>query len=65
VRYETGSGRHPDGLTTHQEGKAMGKITVGQQNSEAIEIYDKDHGTGQPVVLVPGQASQLTTAWHR
>lgn len=43
----------------------MGKITVGQQNSEAIEIYDKDHGTGQPVVLVPGQSSQLTTAWHR
>jgi len=32
----------------------MGKITVGQQNSEAIEIYYKDHGTGQPVVLVHG-----------
>ena len=43
----------------------MGKITVGQQNSEAIEIHDKDHGTGQPVVLVHGQSSQLTTAWHR
>jgi non-heme chloroperoxidase len=32
----------------------MGKITFGQQNSEAIEIYYEDHGTGQPVVLVHG-----------
>jgi non-heme chloroperoxidase len=32
----------------------MGKITVGQQNSEAIEIYYEDRGTGQPVVLVHG-----------
>ena len=30
----------------------MGKITAGQQNSEAIEIYYEDHGSGQPVVLV-------------
>ena len=43
----------------------MGKITVGQQNCEAIEIYDKDHGTGQPVALVPGQSSQLTTGRHK
>jgi hypothetical protein len=57
VRYETGSGRHPEGLTTQQEGKAMGKITVGQQNSEAIEIYYEDHGTGR--------SSQPTTAWRR
>ena len=26
----------------------MGRITVGQQNSKAIEIYHEDHGTGQP-----------------
>jgi len=32
----------------------MGKITVGQQNSEAIEISYEDHGTRQPVVLVHG-----------
>ena len=32
----------------------MGKITVGQQNSEAIEIYYEGHGTGQPVVLIHG-----------
>jgi hypothetical protein len=54
VRYETGTGRHAEGLSTQQEGKAMGKIVVGQQNSEAIEIYYEDHGTGQPVVLIHG-----------
>jgi pimeloyl-ACP methyl ester carboxylesterase len=54
VRYETRSGGHPEGLTTQQEGKAMVKITVGRQNSEAIEIYYEDHGTAQPVVLVLG-----------
>src|ERR1039457_4854290 len=32
----------------------MGKVTVGQQNTEAIEIYYEDHGTGQPVVLIHG-----------
>jgi non-heme chloroperoxidase len=32
----------------------MGMITVGLQNSEAIEIYYEDPGTGQPVVLVHG-----------
>ncbi|WP_236794914.1 alpha/beta fold hydrolase [Amycolatopsis sp. GM8] len=32
----------------------MSKITVGQQNSEAIEIYYEDHGSGQPVVLIHG-----------
>jgi len=40
----------------------MGTITVGQQNSEAIGIYDEGHGTGQPVVLVHGQP---TTTWRR
>ncbi|MFI5066380.1 MAG: alpha/beta fold hydrolase [Streptosporangiales bacterium] len=32
----------------------MGKVTVGQQNTEAIEIYYEDHGAGQPVVLIHG-----------
>jgi len=32
----------------------MGKITVGQQNSEVIEIYCEDHGTGRPAVLGRG-----------
>jgi hypothetical protein len=50
----------------------MGKITVGHQNSEVIEIYYEDPGTGQPVVLVHGydrrrfgRSSQPTTAWRR
>jgi DNA-binding transcriptional LysR family regulator len=29
----------------------MGRITVGQQNSDAIEIYCEDPSSGQPVVL--------------
>jgi non-heme chloroperoxidase len=32
----------------------MGKITVGRQNSEDIELYYEDHGTGQPVMLIHG-----------
>jgi len=32
----------------------MARITVGRQNSEDIEIYYEDHGTGQPVVLIHG-----------
>jgi non-heme chloroperoxidase len=32
----------------------MGKITVGRQNSEDIQLYYEDHGTGQPVVLIHG-----------
>ena len=37
-------------VRNQQKGKAMEKDTVGQQNSEATEIYDEDHSTGQPVV---------------
>ncbi|WP_210633951.1 alpha/beta fold hydrolase [Streptomyces sp. GESEQ-13] len=29
-------------------------ITVGQENSTAIDLYYEDHGTGQPVVLIHG-----------
>ncbi len=32
----------------------MAKITVGRQNSEDIELYYEDHGTGQPVMLIHG-----------
>jgi non-heme chloroperoxidase len=32
----------------------MAKITVGQENSDDIEIYYEDHGSGQPVVLIHG-----------
>ncbi|HEY8042959.1 MAG TPA: alpha/beta hydrolase [Streptosporangiaceae bacterium] len=32
----------------------MAKVTVGQENTDNIEIYYEDHGTGQPVVLIHG-----------
>jgi non-heme chloroperoxidase len=32
----------------------MAKVTVGRQNSDDVEIYYEDHGTGQPVVLIHG-----------
>ena len=32
----------------------MGTITVGQENSTAIELYYEDHGSGPPVVLLSG-----------
>jgi non-heme chloroperoxidase len=35
---------------------AMPFVTVGRENSAPIRIYYEDHGTGFPVVLVPGYA---------
>jgi pimeloyl-ACP methyl ester carboxylesterase len=32
----------------------MPYVTVGQENSAPIELYDEDHGSGQPVVLIHG-----------
>src|SRR6478736_8792697 len=32
----------------------MGYITVGNENSAAIELYYEDQGSGQPVVLIHG-----------
>jgi non-heme chloroperoxidase len=32
----------------------MGRIAVGRENSDDIEIYYEDHGTGRPVVLIHG-----------
>jgi pimeloyl-ACP methyl ester carboxylesterase len=32
----------------------MGKIAVGRENSDDIEIYYEDHGSGPPVVLIHG-----------
>jgi non-heme chloroperoxidase len=29
-------------------------ITVGEENSGAIELYYEDHGAGSPIVLVHG-----------
>jgi non-heme chloroperoxidase len=32
----------------------MGYITVGQENSQSIDLYYEDHGSGDPVVLIHG-----------
>ncbi|MFD6415176.1 alpha/beta fold hydrolase [Streptomyces sp. NPDC060194] len=53
----------------------MSYITVGQENSTAVDLYYEDHGTGQPVVLIHGfpldgrswerQSAALLDAGHR
>jgi len=53
----------------------MSYVTVGQENSAAIQIYYEDHGQGAPVVLVHGflldghswekQETALLAAGHR
>jgi non-heme chloroperoxidase len=53
----------------------MGMITVGKENSTAIDLYYEDHGTGTPVVLIHGwplsgaswekQTAALLKAGHR
>jgi non-heme chloroperoxidase len=53
----------------------MPYVTVGQENSAAIELYYEDHGSGQPVVLIHGfplsgaswekQLTVLLAAGHR
>jgi non-heme chloroperoxidase len=32
----------------------MAYVTVGQENSDSVDIYYEDHGTGQPIVLIHG-----------
>lgn len=32
----------------------MAKLTVGRENTDDIEIYYEDHGSGRPVVLIHG-----------
>jgi hypothetical protein len=64
-------GRRPPG----GERKPMPTVTVGRENSAAIEIYYEDHGAGQPVVLIHGyplsgrgwdkQVPALLEAGHR
>src|SRR5579871_734462 len=53
----------------------MGMITVGKENSTAIDLYYEDHGAGSPVVLIHGwplsgaawekQTAALLAAGHR
>jgi non-heme chloroperoxidase len=39
---------------TRKETNLMSYIKVGQENSQPIEIYYEDHGSGSPVVLIHG-----------
>jgi non-heme chloroperoxidase len=32
----------------------MPYVTVGKENSNNIELYNEDHGSGKPVVLIHG-----------
>ena len=53
----------------------MGTVTVGQENSNNIDLYYEDHGSGKPVILIHGyplngaswekQTSALIAAGHR
>src|SRR5256885_2772361 len=60
---------------TRKEASPMSYIRVGQENSQPIEIYYEDHGSGSPVVLIHGwplngdawekQTAALLAAGHR
>src|ERR1700719_327115 len=60
---------------TGKETNPMSYIKVGQENSQPIEIYYEDHGSGSPVVLIHGwplngdawekQTAALLAAGHR
>jgi len=60
---------------TRKEGSPMSYIKVGQENSQSIELYYEDHGSGSPVVLIHGwplngdawekQSVALLAAGHR
>src|SRR5437879_3956251 len=39
---------------TRKEVAPMSTIKVGQENSQTIELYYEDHGSGLPVVLIHG-----------
>src|SRR5476651_414643 len=60
---------------TRMETNLMSYVTVGQENSQPIELYYEDHGSGSPVVLIHGwplngaswekQTAALLAAGHR
>src|ERR1700719_201254 len=60
---------------TRKEAGPMSTIKVGQENSQPIELYYEDHGSGSPVVLIHGwplngdawekQTAALLAAGHR
>jgi hypothetical protein len=61
--------------TRKKKTNSMSYIKVGQENSQPIEIYYEDHGSGSPVVLIHGwplngdawekQTAALLAAGHR
>lgn len=67
------SRRQPSQLSSI--GGFMSRITVGQENSTAIDLYYEDHGTGKPVILIHGwplsgvfwekQVAALLSGGHR
>jgi non-heme chloroperoxidase len=60
---------------TRKDIKPMNYIKVGQENSQPVDIYYEDHGSGSPVVLIHGwplngdawekQTAALLAAGHR
>src|SRR4051794_1598632 len=60
---------------SRRETNPMSTIKVGQENSQPIELYYEDHGSGSPVVLIHGwplngdvwekQTAALLAAGHR
>jgi pimeloyl-ACP methyl ester carboxylesterase len=60
---------------TRKAANPMSTVKVGQENSQPIEIYYEDHGSGSPVVLIHGwplngdawekQTAALLAAGHR
>ena len=62
-------------LAQIRKDSSMSYIRVGQENSQPIELYYEDHGSGSPVVLIHGwplngdawekQTAALLAAGHR
>src|SRR6266542_1613094 len=74
--HEMQSGcRYRAPMTAAQGNRVMPYVTVGRENSGAIQLYYEDHGQGAPVVLVHGylldghswekQEAALLAAGHR
>src|SRR5690606_15193498 len=74
-RHQLVSARRSPRLGGPPEGRPMGHITVGTENSTPIDLYYEDQGAGSPVVLIHGypldghswehQARRLLARGHR
>jgi hypothetical protein len=45
---------------TQRKERPMSSITVGRENTDDIDIYYEDHGTGHPIALIPRIPSEWT-----